>query len=356
MQAIVLNAGIDVSKDKLDVYMEYLFGDRSTKKAGKKGFNNTGKGIEDLLVWIDQRNKLKCNVHVTLEATGRYHENVAYGLVAHNFAVSIVLPNRIKYFARSLNQFSKTDDIDAKMIAAYTTLHKPELWRPANASMRQLKELTRERQGLVKSKTIASNRLHAIKRGRHPLAATVDRLEAQIEFYQNHIEAIETDIKHLRRQDPKLDEDISLLCTIPHIGWLTACIILAETGGFVLFKSRSQLIKYAGLDIIERLSGSSVRGKSKISKRGNSHLRSAPFMGALSATNMDTVFSNTYVRHLEKSGITKKAQSAVIRQLLKVAYGVFKSRQEYCAKEHQLRVKKGVDELNSSPTVAHSID
>lgn len=252
MQAISLNAGIDISKDHFDTYLEYTFVDRSVKKAGQRRFKTTSKEIDKFISWVAKRNKLKAKVHFTMEATGRYHEQLAYALFEGGFTVSIVLPNRIKNFARSLNQFSKTDTVDAKIITAYTSMYQPEAWQPANASMRQLKEYTRERQRLTKSKTIASNRLHAIRKSRYPEAKTVDRLSQQIDFYEGQIEEIEEDIAQLRQQDEQLDEDVKLLCSIPHVGWITACTILAETGSFTLFENRSQLIKYAGLDILER--------------------------------------------------------------------------------------------------------
>jgi transposase len=355
MQIIALNAGVDISKDNFDVYLEYAFADRSVKKAGQRRFKTTAKQIDQFIAWVYKRNKHQAKVHFTMEATGRYHEQLAYALYEKGFTVSIVLPNRIKNFARSLNQYSKTDTIDAKVIAAYTNLHQPNPWQPANASMRQLKEYTRERQRLTKSKTMASNRLHAIKKSRYPPAKTVDRLTQQITFYEGQVEAIEEDIAQLRQQDEKLDADVKLLCSIPHVGWITACVILAETGGFMLFENRSQLIKYAGLDIVERKSGSSINGKSRISKKGNSHLRSAPYMGAIGAAGKETVFSHTYHRHLEKHGVPGKAVTAALRQIIKVAYGVHKSRQPYDEKIHLQRVKIEVGELKSPPTVTHSV-
>ncbi|MTB54004.1 IS110 family transposase [Lewinella sp. W8] len=356
MQVIVLNAGIDISQDHFDAYLQYLFSDRSVKKAGQRRFKNSAKGIASFIDWVGKRNQLNTEVRFTMEATGRYHEQLAYTLFEADMAVSIVLPNRIKHFARSLNQFSKTDAIDAKLIAAYAATHSPDCWRPASPSMRQLREYTRERQRLTKHKTMALNQLHAVKKSRHPSSRTIDRLQEQIALYENQIEGIEQDIAQMRQEDHQLNENVKLLTSIPHIGWLTACIILAETGGFALFESRSQLIKYAGLDIVEKMSGSSINGKGRLSKRGNSHLRSAPYMSAIGACAKDTVFSQTYHRHLEKHGVKAKAVAATLRQLLKVAYGVYKSRQPYNEKVHRLRIQNEVGEPLSPPTVAHSVN
>lgn len=355
MYPIVLNAGIDVSKDKFDVYLEYLFSDRSVKKAGNRVFDNTVRGIDKFLVWINKRNKKQSEIHLTMEATGRYHEELAYTLFEQGFKTSIVLPNKIKHFARSLNEYSKTDAVDARILAAYTTKHQPEKWEPSSPLMRQLREYTRERQRFIKSKTMAINRLHAIRTSRYPEPRTIDRLESQITFYSDQIEQIEEDIAELRLRDAELNENVKLLISIPNIGVVTACVILAETGGFALFKNRSQLIKYAGLDIIEKQSGSSVNGRGRISKRGNAHLRTSPYMGAVGAVGRTSIFQETYERHFQKHGNKSKAVTAVMRQLLKVAYGVFKSRQPYDENVHALRTQKGVGELKNSPTVTHLV-
>ena len=348
MRCLILNGGIDVAKNEFVVYLEYLFVDRSTKKAGQRTFKNTNKGIEEFLKWVDKRNRKQARTHFTMEATGRYHESLAYALHENNLSVSIVLPNLIKHFAYSINQYSKSDPIDAQIIAAYTSKYQPKVWQPANISMRQLREYTRERQDITKSKAQTMNRLHALRHSHRPEARTIDRLERQLAFYQNQLQDIEEDIAQLCYQDQRLNEDIELLTSIPHIGFISACTILAETGGFVLFKNRSQLIKYAGMDVIEKQSGSSVNGRGRISKRGNSYLRTAPFMGAINAISHESIFHETYLRHLEKHGVKTKAITAVVRQLLKVAYGVYKSRQRYDQNIHLKRVGEHKD----SPTVA----
>lgn len=141
MQTVALSVGVDVSKDTLAVYLERLNDDRSYVKVGARTFPNTGKGIKILIKWLVHKSNGTTLLQVTMEATGRYHESLAYALIDENVRTSIVLPNRIKNFARSLNEYSKTDPIDARIIARYTTLYNPKAWTPANKSMRQLREL-----------------------------------------------------------------------------------------------------------------------------------------------------------------------------------------------------------------------
>ena len=222
--------------------------------------------------------------------------------------------------------------------------YQARAWRPINKSMRRLREYVRERQAIKQLKTQAQNRLHAQRNGRHQELRTVKRLEQQIRLFERQLQQIEQDITKMRVKDEQLDQQVQLLCTIPHIGVITACVILAETNGFNLFESRSQLIKYAGLDIVEKQSGASLYGKARISKKGNANLRTAPFMSAIGLVNSQTVFGETYQRNLAKHGKGRKATMAVVRQLLKVAYGVFKSQRSYDEEIHRLRLQKEIGE------------
>lgn len=263
MQTVSISVGVDVSKGDLAVHLEKLSDNRSYKKIGSRNFKNTGSGIKSLIKWIARKAQDTSLLHVVMEATGRYHEPLAYALIEQSLCASIVLPNRIKSFAHSLNEYSKTDPIDARIIARYTTLHNPVAWTPANKSMRQLRELTRERQDIIQMRTQAKCRVSAFESGHKPPRKTIKRVMRQIKLFNEQIKQIEDDMDRLCKQDEQLDNSIKLLVSIPHIGNITAYTLMAETGGFELFENRNQLIKYAGLDIVERQSGSSIREKVK---------------------------------------------------------------------------------------------
>ena len=130
-----------------------------------------------------------------------------------------------------------------------------------------MRELSRERQDIIQMRTQAKCRFAALVSGHKPPKKTLNRIKRQIALFDEQLAQIEADMERLRQKDEQLSQSVSLLCSISHIGTTTAFIIIAETNDFQLFENRNQLIKYAGLDVIERQSGSSIMGKSKISKR-----------------------------------------------------------------------------------------
>ena len=137
------------------------------------------------------------------------------------------------------------------------------------------------------------------------------------------------ELKSLLKADPAMKEMVKLLSTIPGIATLTATTILAETNGFDLIRNKRQLTSYAGLDVKEKQSGTSVKGKSKISKRGNKKLRRALYMPALAAIRCDERFKNIFARLVGKHGIKMKAAVAVQRRLLEMSYTIYKTGQPY---------------------------
>lgn len=351
MQTIAFSVGVDISNLMFDATIERLHADRSTLILGRRKFKNNKTGFKLFVKWVNRKTNQKELVHIGMEATGRYYENLAYFLLAQQYRVSVILPNKIKHFAYSRNQYSKTDKLDASLIASYVSREVPKPWQPLSPLMRQLRELSRERQALVAMRTQSKNRLTALEGGHKPLRDTIKRLRKQILFFNRQIEQIEVEMDALRKDDEQLSRSFNLLTSIPFIASITAYTILSETDGFVLFESREQLIKYAGLDIIEKQSGTSVRGKSQISKRGNAHLRSAPYPGLGTVATANNVFGETYRTAIGKGAEKKQARTAALRQLLKVAFGVHKSGKPYCEAVHRNRIPKRVGELEGSPTV-----
>lgn len=340
------SAGIDVGKN--DFYIRLLRQqagkDGFSKHRGIKKFLNTPAGFSELDTWLKKYTVKGLSLPIIMEATGVYHEELAYFLKDKGYRVSIELPTKVKAYAKSLNQQSKTDEIDADIIAQLAFERKLREWTPPTKSMRDLKALTRQHQTITEAKTAAKNQLHAVSHSAFPMKKVVKRYEQIIKLHDDQLDMIEKEIKRLAKQDGDLDRLINLLTSIPGVALKTAAVIIAETGGFQLFACRSQLIKYAGMDIKSKNSGTSIRGRSTMSKAGNSRIRRALHMPSLQYVNKDGMIGQLYNRVFDRTKIKMKALVAVQRKLLIIMYAVVKNGVPYDEKLHQARCQNSVGE------------
>jgi transposase len=138
--------------------------------------------------------------------------------------------------------------------------------------------------------------------------------------------------------DDEVKRIMALICSITGIGTLTAATVLGETNGFELIRNKRQLTSYAGLDVKEKQSGTSVKGKPCISKRGNKQLSKAMHLPALNVIRNDERFKAVFARIVSKHGIKMKAAVALQRKLLEIIYTIYKTgvayQKEYLQKEY----------------------
>lgn len=335
-QIIKQVAGIDVAKKELVVTMGKMATDLKPKLYARKVFANNPKGFESLTQWVATHATTGVEVRFIMEATGVYHEPFAYFLDANQYPLSIVLPSRISNYVRTLEVKTVTDSTSADAIALFGLERHIQAWKKPQKIYKTLRQLTRERGQLVVEATAVKNQLHAEEREAEPNAATLKRLQKRIAFIDQQETQILQEIKELIKGNEALKKVVTRLCTIPGIGILTASIILAETNGFELIKSCRQLTSYTGLDVVEKESGTSVKAKPKISKKGNKYLRKAMHYPALAAIRHDERFKAVYARTIARHGIKMKAIVPVQRKLLELTYTLFKRQEDY-NKDHFLK-------------------
>lgn len=340
MNIIRQHVGVDVSAKTFHVHFQNQAADFTLTCKGRRKFDNTPAGHRAFVEWVEKRRRHGLVLQVVMEATGAYHEALAYYCHERQLPVVIVLPNRIKAFARSLNNHSKTDRIDAAIIARYAASTALEVWQPVSPHMRRFRFLTREREQLIEERTQIKNQRHATQLSAHCPPATLERQARRIDFIDKQIDQIETELAELAHGDKRLARGVEVLSSIPGIGMTTACIILAETDCFALFSNRRQLIKYAGLDIVERQSGTSVHGKSRVSKRGNSHLRAALYMPAKTVSRANGSYRNVFDRYHDRYGIYNRALLPVQRRLLLLAYALMKHDECYDAQHGKQQIEQ----------------
>jgi len=193
----------------------------------------------------------------------------------------------------------------------------------------ELQQLTRERDQIVAERSAIKNQLHAETTQARPNVNSVRRLKERIAFLNRQEKEIKAEIDVIIDNNEDVKKEIKNIISIPGIGKLTAVIVLAETNGFELIRNKKQLTSYAGLDVKEKQSGTSVRGKPRISKKGNRSLRKAMYLPSLSAVKYDENFKGQYVRIVSKHGIKKKGLIAVQRKMLELIYTLFKNKTVY---------------------------
>jgi transposase len=321
--------GIDVAQQELVVSLGRLLEDLSVELYASKTFSNNQKGHTLLMDWVKKMSDSGVAIQFVMEATGVYHETLAYSLVDRSHNVVVVLPNKISNYFRTLQVKTINDFTAAEAIARFGLERKLDNWQRPDPTFKKLKQLCRERDQIVVTRTVAKNQLHAEKAEAEPNSGTVQRLKQHILFLNKQEKQVKDEIQVLIKSKAELAQEVEVITSITGIGVLTAAIVLAETNGFELARNRKQLTSYAGFDIREKQSGTSIKGKSTISKRGNRYLRKAMYLPALAAIRHDPKFKSLFVRLVEKHGIKMKAVVAVQRKLLEMIYTIHKTKKPY---------------------------
>lgn len=320
--------GVDVSQKELVVAFGRVKGDLSLEIFSTKVFSNNVKDFDKLVIWAKSLTDAQCSVQFVMEATGVYHELLAYYLYDKNMDVSVVLPNKISNYFRTLDVKTITDSTSAEAIARFGLERKIQLWSRPKPIFKSLRQLTRERDQIVLMRTMAKNHLHAEQAEAEPSKSSIERIEAQIKMLNDQEKQVKKEITKLA-QEPELKDAIRVMSSIPGIGLLTSATVLAETNGFELIRNKKQLASYAGLDVREKQSGTSVKGKPQISKRGNKYLRKCLHMPVLATIRSDQHQKNFYAKLVGKHGIKMKAAVAVQRKVLELMYTLFKKNELY---------------------------
>lgn len=321
--------GIDVAQKELVVCLGRMYDDLTPEIYAYKTFPNSAKGFTALLGWVKGLTDQAVEVRYVMEATGVYHESLAYFLEEHGHAVSIVLPNKISNYFRTLDVKTVTDKTASEAIARFGLERKLNNWKRPKPVFKKLKQLTRERDQLVQSRTVAKNQLHAEQAEAQSNTSSVARSKKLIVFLDKQEQEIKAEILQLANGDEEVKKSIKTISSLSGVGLLTTVTVLAETNGFELIRNKRQLTSYAGLDVKEKQSGTSVKGKPRISKKGNRYLRKAMHLPALAAIRSDERFKAIFARLVSKHGIKMKAAVAVQRKLLEMIFIIYKTNTPY---------------------------
>ncbi len=317
--------GIDVSKRTIDVCLlsEGIKGKRKTKKL-PNGLT-PAKGLVD---WLTLQKRDPGQAHVIMEATGTYHEHLAYGLHQAGIRVSVINPYQMREFAKGMGINTKTDKADAYVIACFGCALRPEGWVPPPKEARKLKALLQYRDSLLADKQRMDNRLDNIAESVDATEEVVKSLESMRVNLQKEIARIERLISEHIDRHPGLKNDLKLLESIDGVGEQIGLNMLAILRGHE-FTSAEQVAAYVGVAPVERRSGTSVHGRTKLSKMGSSGIRAKLYMGALTSISCNAHVKALYERLLLKGKAKMSALGAAMRKLVHLCYGVLHTQQPY---------------------------
>jgi transposase len=308
--------GIDIAKAKFAVALL-----RPAGKVQHKTCANTPAGFAELGAWLVRRQVT--HVHACLEATGTYGEALATWLHEQGHVVSVVNPAIIHAYARTQLARSKTDRLDAELIAQFTATQQPPAWAPPPPERRQLQALVRRLDALQGMRTQEANRLAAgvaVAAVRASIEAVLTNLDAQIAHVRRLIRA------HLD-QHPGLRAQRDLLTTIPGIGEATAAILIAELFDKP-YTSARQAAAFAGL-VPRLIESGTLRGRTRLSKIGPGRLRKALYFPAVTALRCNPTIRALRGRLHAAGKQPMVIIGAAMRKLIHLAFGVLKSGRAY---------------------------
>lgn len=328
MKQLKYSVGIDMAKAQFKVCFSVIDEQQKVTVKGQGSFSNNLSGFEEFYAWTKKHTRDKIPVHFLLEATGIYHENLAWFLYKNDCSISVILPNKAKKYIQGLGLKSKNDKIDAKGLAKMCAEQSLDLWRPLSKQIYLLRTLTRLHEDLTVERTSFNNRLQALEHAMFDVKESKKSLRKLIATMDKELEKLEIKIKQIIDDDDHLSPRSRKIIKIKGVGLMTFAVVVAETNGFELFKSGSQLTSYAGYDVIENQSGNN-NGKSRMSKKGNSHLRRILHMPAFNVVKYEPEFKSFYDRVYGNTNIKMKAYVAVQRKLLNLIYTLWKTNCEY---------------------------
>ncbi|MDP9315973.1 MAG: IS110 family transposase [Chloroflexota bacterium] len=270
---------------------------------------------------------------IVLEATGSYWVTLAFTLHQTGFVVSVVHPNHVHNYAKSLPQRAKTDSRDADLLAAFARERQPAPWTPPADVYHELRQRLVARDALLEMRKQARNHLHALAQWPVQIATAKVQLEAVVADLDQRIAALEREISTVL-QESVWAESALLLQTIHSIGPLTTAWLLVLTLNFQQCPTAAAAVAYAGLAPLPHESGTSVRGRSRIGHGGNKRLRTTLYLATLNAARFNPVIREFYQRLRAAGKPAKVARCAAARKLLQIAWAVVTKRRAFDPQYH----------------------
>ena len=300
--------GIDISKDTFDVFDNH------------KGHHQYSNDLKGFKLFAKSLPDVSCCV---MEATGCYHQRLAMYLFNNKIRVAVLNPLVIKRYTQMKLHHTKTDKSDAQMICSYAQDQPVSLWEPEPDYINDCNMLQSAVGLYFKQRTAIKNKLHSLASRGVKTGTLVRSLKRQLKQLNKEVEIIENEMEELIKEHNQ--QMYSNICSIPGVGKKTDLLLIASTNGFKSFKNHRQLSAFFGLAPTERTSGTSIKGRSRISKAGNPKIRNYLFLCSFTASQCNPQCNALFTRLVAKGKSKKLALIAVTNKLLKQAFAIAKS-------------------------------
>jgi len=308
--------GIDISKATFSVALPLSSGEYEVKE-----FANDGEGIDSFLPLLDEQ------AHCVMEATGSYSMLLSYILSEQGHGVSVINPRQAAYFAQMLLRVTKTDRMDAVLLAKYGQHMQPAIFQPNSKIMLHLKQKRALLRQLKKQKMalVCLQEAHAHQPTQDE--DTQSTMQNMVKAIEEHQGQVEQSLYQTTQQ--AYSELMQLITSVKGIGKAIATGLIVTTAGFTRFDNAKQLAKFIGICPTHYQSGSSVKGKSTIARRGDPHLRSLLYMATLSAIKHNKACKELYERLKAAGKASKVALIAVANKLIRQIFALVTSNTMY---------------------------
>jgi transposase len=317
--------GVDVSKSTLDVA---LIDEHHKEEMHHVKVINDDDGLKELFGWIKTR-RPEFNVQSTLfcmEATGLYCYPLLQFLYQNQTAIWVENAIQIK---RSLGILrGKNDRIDAMRIAQYAmkNIDRVRLWQPTRESVDKLKHLAALRERLVETKKRLLTPVEEFRQlGNAEMAKMLEKsMRKSIRAIEADLEGIENQMKEIIDNDDQLRKLYGLITSVVGIGFVTAINLIVHTNEFKMLNNPRKLACYCGIAPFEHSSGSSVKGKTRVSHMANKKLKTNLHMASLSGVRKDEALKRYYERKVAEGKNKMSVLNAVKNKLVARVIAVVK--------------------------------
>lgn len=314
--------GLDISKSSINVYIP--------KTELDLEIDNSVKAFKSLYSKLKKLYKKEIDkVVFVFEPTGNYSTPLHRFCAEKKITSFIIGPKESRNFAKAIAQRNKTDIIDARVLSKAIVIARPDQIQvpTINERVEEIKEIMTYYKLKIKIRVQLSNHLESLT-AKQTSIKIIQRLEDEIKLLKQEEDNIMNDIYSIIEEDDELNNKYDSIISINGVGKVSAIVLLHL---FIRYPNANQrqIVSLTGLDPIIRESGTSLRGKSRISKAGARIYRGTLFMATMSATFHNEKMKTFYDRLKADGKHTTVAQIAVMRKLVVVAHSLYKSGETY---------------------------